>query len=59
MIYRVEWIEMCPQWADFEADSEAEAIQKAKRHDFIEGTRDSEPGRDKPNSYLVGPSPTG
>jgi hypothetical protein len=53
MRYVVEWIERCPQWAEVEADSEEEALEKGKRGDFIENTRDSEPGHEDMRTYRV------
>ena len=51
MRYRVEWIKRCPQWADVEVDSDEEAMEKGKRGDFIERTRDSESGKEDMRTY--------
>ena len=53
MIYTVMHKEKDPHWANVEAESEAEAIEKAKRGDIIEGTQDSEPGEPDMRSFRV------
>lgn len=47
MKFKVQWYEKIPHWANVEADSEKEAIEKMKRGQFIEGTLDSDPGKSK------------
>jgi len=53
MQYVVNWIERCPRWASVEAESEDEAIQKAKRGEVIDGTQDGEPGDADLRTYRI------
>jgi len=46
MIYTVYWEEKTKRQVSVEAEEEEEAIKKAKCGDVIEGTQDSEPGKD-------------
>jgi len=53
MEYKVEWTELWTGWANVEAESEEEAIAKAKRGEIIEGTQDSDPGNTDPKSFNI------
>lgn len=44
--YRVEWRHNHPMWGYVEAASRSEALEKAKRGDFIKNSVDSDPGAD-------------
>lgn len=44
--YRVKWRHDHPMWGEVMAESEEEAIGKAKAGDFIKDTVDSDPGQD-------------
>lgn len=54
----VEWIERTPRWADVDADSEADAIVKAKRGEVVEGSQDSEPGTMDRRSVRISSQPS-
>lgn len=52
-IYLVEWTEKTTTSARVVADSEGDAIEKARRGKVIEGSQDSDPAFGRRTSYRV------